>query len=224
MRRLLLLLALMPGLGLSATLESPDIAQPSIQINDQNGTLVIDVVYRVPVPPQAAWAVLTDFENMPSFIPNLDSSRVLLRNGRIIRVEQKGNMQLGLLPFHYESTRQVETTPYHSIRSHTLSGDTRLESIMALSPSGEGTLLSYHATAISDLPVPNSLVSTYLSGMLESQFKAMGGEMVRRMQQGNALGRRLAQPSNVQGAPGAAIRQSRVGPKKIQAQTKKRPG
>lgn len=224
MFRLLLLLVLFPGLCWGAALVSQDLAQPSIQINDKNGTLVIDVSYRVPVSPRAAWAVLTDFENMPSFIPNLDSSRVLLRNGRTIQVEQKGNMQFGLLPLHYESTRQIETTPYQSIRSHTLSGDTRLESVMALSPARDGTLLSYHATAVSDLPVPSSLVSTYLSSMLESQFKAMSGEMIRRVHAGGS-DNQTAQTANTQSNAQTATRQSRLAPKKIiHAQAKKRPG
>lgn len=231
--RLALLLALLPGIGWSAAIESLDMSEPAIQINDQNGTMVMDVTYRVPVSPREAWAVLTDFENMPGFVPNLESSRVLLRNGNLIQVEQKGSVRLGLLPIHYESTRQIETTPYQSIRAHTLSGDTRLDSVMALAPAGEGTLLSYHATATTDLPVPNSLVGSYLRNMLESQFKAMGGEMLRRAQldsddKGKGAAFQLAQqPAQVitgQAAAKPALRQSRLAPKKIRTQIKKRPG
>lgn len=231
--RLSLLLALLPGLGWSAAIESLGMSEPAIQITDQNGTLLMDVTYRVPVSPREAWAVLTDFENMPGFVPNLESSRVLLRNGNMIQVEQKGNMRIGVLPIRYESTRQIETTPYQSIRSHTLSGDTRLDSMMALTPAGEGTLLSYHATAATDLPIPGSLVGSYLRSMLESQFKAMGDEMVRRAQTDNSdkgkgaalqVAQQPAQAITGQAATKPALRQSRLTPKKIRTQAKKRPG
>lgn len=233
LKRVLLLSLLLPGICQGAAIESLDLAEPAIQIEEQNGMLVMDVTYRVPVQPREAWAVLTDFERMPAFVPNLESSKVLQRNGKTVVIEQKGSMRLGMLPIHYESTRQIDIAPYQSIRSHTLSGDTRLESVMVLTPAGGGTLLSYHATAASDLPVPNSLVSSYLGGMLESQFKAMRQEMLRRAQAVDPAADEMSpQPpapgTTVQaaGQQGArpVLRQSRLAPRKVRAQTKKRPG
>lgn len=238
--RLPLLLALFAGPCWGAAVDTLDLSEPAIQINSQGNTVVLDISYRVPVSPREAWAVLTDFENMPGFIPNLESSKVLQRNGRTIQVEQKGSMRLGMLPIQYESIRQVDVVPYQSIRSHTLSGNTRLESVMALTPTGEGTLLAYHATAVSDLPVPNSLVTSYLGGMLESQFKAMRNEMVRRAQLDSdadddespqlaqqpvqAISQQASGNSTVKTHPKPAIKQSKIAPKKIRMQTKKRPG
>lgn len=229
---LLLLLALLPGISQGIAIESMDLPEPSVRINNQDGTLVLDISYRVPVPPRDAWAVLTDFENMPAFIPNLESSKVLQRTEKTIQIEQKGSLSLGVLPVHYESRRQIEVVPYQTIRSHTLSGNTRLDSIMVLTPAGNGTLLSYHATAVPDLPVPNSLVGSYLTDMLETQFKAMGQEMVRRApsDEGNSGNARLVQPPAQQAVPTSqatskpVIRQTKLVPKKPRAQTKKRPG
>lgn len=226
------LLALLPGIGWGVAIESADLPEPTVRVNNQDGTLVVNISYRVPVPPREAWAVLTDFEGMPGFIPNLETSKVLLRTGKIIQVEQKGSVSFGVLPFHYESTRQIEIVPYQTIRSHTLSGDTRMESVMVLTPAGSGTLLSYRATAVPDLPVPSSLVSSYMGDMLENQFKAMGQEMVRRAQQGNAddspqatqtAGQQVATQA---GKPVAKqpVTQAKLAPKKPRVQTKKRPG
>lgn len=236
LKRLLLLSILLPGIGLGAAIESLDLAEPAIRIEEQNGMLVMDVAYRVPVPPRAAWAVLTDFEHMPDFVPNLASSKVLQRNGKSIVVEQKGSMRLGMLPIHYESTRQIDIAPYQFIRSHTLSGDTRLESVMVLTPAGGDTLLSYHATAASDLPLPNSLVGSYLSGMLESQFKAMRQEMLRRSQTADPAIEDSPPRPTPQAAAGALAKaaaappvrpvsgQGRPEAKKARAPIKKRPG
>ncbi len=196
-----LLLALLPGMCSGGTDAAAEPPVPVVQVENRDGIVVLDLRYRVPVSPAEAWDVLTDFENMPAFIPNLDSSRVLLRNGSLIHLEQKGRLRLGMLPIPYESTRQLETVPYRSIRAHSLSGNTRMESLMLLTRDVEGTLISYHLTAEPDLPVPAGLVSSYISGMLESQFKAMGREMMRRAQS-RGLGRNDAADGTTERADG----------------------
>lgn len=213
-----LLLALLPGISRSAAVESPGLSEPSIQVIDQDGTLVMNISHRVPVSPREAWAVLTDFENMPGFVPNLESSRVLERSGRTLQVEQKGSIQLGILPIHYESIRQIEAIPYQSIRSRTLSGGTRLESLMVLTPAGKDTLLTYRATAVPDLPVSNDMIGSYLTDMLGSQFKAMGQEMLRRAQAGGL------EKGTTQLAQQASGPHKKVINKKVRVQAKKRPG
>lgn len=212
-----LLLALLPGISMGVAVETPALTEPAIEVNRQDGAVVLDIRYRVPVSSREAWAVLTDFENMPGFVPNLESSKVLRRSGNTLDVEQKGSIQVGLLPIHYESTRRIEIVPYRSIRSRTLSGDTRLESVMALTSAGNDTLLSYHATAVSSLPVPDSLIESYLGSMLENQFKALGGEMLRRAQLDGDGSSPLPTAKNATG-------QNRLAGKKVRRQTKKRPG
>jgi carbon monoxide dehydrogenase subunit G len=159
-----------------------ELAEPNVQVRSQEGTLVLDISYQVPVRPQQAWAVLMDFENMPAFIPNLEISRVLQHNGEYLEVEQKGSISLGPLTIPFESRREVAATPYQFIRSHSLSGSTRLESTLALIPLESGTQLAYHASAVPELPVPSSLIASYMSELLRDQFKAMGREMMRREQ------------------------------------------
>lgn len=236
-----LIFALMPACGWSAIDQSPELPDPTVHIKDQDGTLQVNISYRVPVSPREAWAVVTDFEHMANFVPNLDSSQVLVRTGKTVQVEQKGSISLGMLPIHYESKRQIELTPYQMIRSRSLSGNTRLDSVMVLTPIGKDTLLAYRATAIPDLPVPNSLISSYMGEMLENQFKAMGQEMLRRTQSGDTSDdnedTQLSQQSGGQavqkGAPPASktiankqsVPQAKPAPKKTRAlQTKKRPG
>lgn len=224
--RLSLFTLLLPGVGWAVAAESQDLPDPVVQVSEANGKLVLNISYRVPVSPREAWAVLTDFENMPAFVPGLESSKVLLRTGKTIQVEQTGSVRFGILPIQYASKRQIDTVPYQSISSHTLSGNARLDSIMLLTPSGSGTLLSYHATAVPDLPVPNSLIGSSLSEMLENQFKAMGQEMARRAQLNDAV--QIAAQTSPQTASQAlakpAIKRASPVAKKIRAQTKKRPG
>jgi ribosome-associated toxin RatA of RatAB toxin-antitoxin module len=55
-----------------------------------HGTRRLAVQLRLPVDPQWLWAVLTDYENLDRFIPNLASSRQLWRRGAQVAVEQVG--------------------------------------------------------------------------------------------------------------------------------------
>jgi carbon monoxide dehydrogenase subunit G len=176
--------------GVSADAQIPLLPEPAVQVHQQDSSLIMDISYQVPVPPQEAWATLTDFENQPSFMPNLKVSRVLQRSGNHLQIEQKGAAKLGIFSIHYESQRELEITPYQLIRSHSLSGNIRMESTLALIPSGErGTRLVYHVTALPKLPLPTSLIAGYMSDMLRDQFKAMGQEMIRRMQVANDIRR-----------------------------------
>lgn len=231
---------LLPASCIAAVDSSPELPDPTVRITDQDGTLQVSISLRVAVLPREAWAVLTDFEHMPDFIPNLESSQVLLRAGKSLQVEQKGSISLGVLPIHYESKRQVDLTPYKMIRSHSLSGNTRLDSVMVLTPIGKDTLLAYRATAVPDLPVPNSLISSYMGDMLEGQFKAMGQEMLRRahpVDQKNDASEdtQLAQQSEEQtvqkpeqtiqaGAVKKTAAQTKTAPRKTRVRTKKQPG
>lgn len=177
---LILLAMTLSVVSQAAAVQSPEPPDPSIRITEQSGTLTLNISYRVPVAPRQAWEVLTDFEHMAEFVPNLDSSQVLQKTARNMLIEQKGHISLGMLPIPYQSKRQIDLMPYQTIRSHALSGNTRLDSVMVLTPSGNGTMLTYSATAVPDLPVPSSMFSTYMGEMLEHQFKAMGREMIKR--------------------------------------------
>jgi len=180
--RLCVLLAIFSGPSWGVNASTTDLIDPVIQVSNLEDTLVLNITYQVPVGPREAWAVLTDFENMPDFISNLESSKVLQRSGKMLLVEQKGVIDVGMLPIHYESRRQLDLLPFQNIRSHSLSGNIHLNSTMVLTPISKGTLLSYHATATPDLPVPKSLLGSYISKMLDNQFKSMGKEMLRRAQ------------------------------------------
>lgn len=179
---LFLAFLIIPASCLAAIDRSAELPEPTVSVKDEDGTLQLNISYRVPVSPREAWSVLTDFDHMANFVPNLESSQVTQRSSKSLQIEQRGSISLGMIPIHYESKRQIELTPYKMIRSHSLSGNTRLDSIMVLTPIGKDTLLAYRATAVPDLPVPSSMVGSYMGEMLENQFKAMGQEMLRRTQ------------------------------------------
>jgi len=57
------------------------------------GTRRLAVQLRLDLDPQWLWAVLTDYNALHRFIPNLSSSRLLWRRGQRVSLEQVGTQQ-----------------------------------------------------------------------------------------------------------------------------------
>ncbi|MGH8684966.1 MAG: SRPBCC family protein, partial [Nitrosospira sp.] len=52
-----------------------------VKVKNDGELITVDVAFTVPVLPQQAWAVLTDFDNIPNFISSIRSSKVIDRSG-----------------------------------------------------------------------------------------------------------------------------------------------
>jgi hypothetical protein len=54
------------------------------------GTRRLAVQLRLAIDPTWIWAVLTDYDQLSRFIPNLQTSRLLWRRGSVVGLEQEG--------------------------------------------------------------------------------------------------------------------------------------
>ena len=61
------------------------------------GARRLAVQLRLDLDPQWIWSVFTDYSNLSRYIPNLTSSRSLLRRGNRVGLLQVGNRQISLL-------------------------------------------------------------------------------------------------------------------------------
>lgn len=181
-------LAAPPAFGLTSAPATPPAAQPSGRVNDadvrveRDGALFrLDVVMHAPVPQALAYAVLTDFEHMASFIPNLQSSQVLSRQGPVWTVRQTGTARWGLLALAFESVRELVLDPPQEIRARSIGGSfARMDSRMQLSPEPGGTRLHYHAEGVPGDWFPPLIGPALIRHETAEQFTAMLQEMQRR--------------------------------------------
>lgn len=160
-------------------------ASPRVSVSIQrNGDVFdIDAVLLAPVPLDVAWEVLTDFESMEKFVPNVQASRIVARDGNRLTIEQNGVARFGPLRFSFASERIVELTPRTLIRSTQTRGNmTRLESLTRFSPTPDGTRLDYHVDVEPDTMFPAALTQRFLVHEIEEQFEAIVREMVRRLE------------------------------------------
>lgn len=180
-RRLLLL----AGLAcLAAQALAQDKASPirSVDVTQNGDGYVATIVMQAPVPPTIAWDVLTDFDNMQKWVPNVKESKVVSNEGaNTLTIEQKGEAKLGLASFPYTSVRKMQLEPGKSILSTQVSGSMRkLVSLMRVSPDGAGTRLDYKLELVPSLAAALAMSKDRLKNDLTEQFTAIVGEMVRR--------------------------------------------
>lgn len=148
----------------------------------KNGELIIiDVSFSVAATPQETWAVLADFEHMSDFVSNLESSKVLSRNGNVLQVAQKGKASRGLLSFAFESVREVELTPPSTIRTRLVSGNMKkLDGLTQIVADGDGTRVSYHGESIPTVWVPPVVGTGFIANEVREQFREMRAEILKR--------------------------------------------
>lgn len=188
-RLILLLIASSPSLALAIT---PDQGL-NVHTERDGDTLYVTVDMRVAVKPRRAWEVMTDFDRMAGFVPNLSSSKIVARNGNRIKVEQKGTYALGPWSFPFESMREVELFPYTKVSSHATSGSMKnMDSVTHFVADGQNTRVNYNATLVPSISIPPLIGPSLVNNEVREQFQGMRDEMVRREQLAKQAGPQIA--------------------------------
>ncbi|MDH5285981.1 MAG: SRPBCC family protein [Betaproteobacteria bacterium] len=152
-----------------------------VRISRQGRTFVVEATLEAPVTPALAWEVLTDFERMEKFVPNLADSRIVARDGNRLTILQHGVARFGPFTLRFESERVVTLAPPSSIRSTQIRGTMeQLDSLTTFAASPGGTRLDYHVEAIPGVLYPDALTRRFLQHEIAEQFEAIVREMVRR--------------------------------------------
>jgi ribosome-associated toxin RatA of RatAB toxin-antitoxin module len=125
--------------------------------------------------------VLTDFDHMAQWVPNVAESKVLKRDDNSVTIEQHGVAKYGALSFPYTTERKIEMKPMGSIDSLQTKGSLRrVASTLQLQPEGKGTRLTYHLELEPSLLASALLSKDFLQHEVGEQFTAIIAEMVRR--------------------------------------------
>lgn len=157
------------------------VAEEDVQVQRTGQSFTIDLSFYAPVPPARAWAVLTDFEHMAEFLPNLTSSHVSKLSDTELKVSQTGVAKYGMFSTNFESVREITLTPETEIHAHGVGGNLQhLESVMHLHPEGSGTKLVYHVEAMAGFWFPPLIGPSLVRHDTAAQFSAMVREMQRR--------------------------------------------
>ncbi|WP_407278502.1 SRPBCC family protein [Aromatoleum evansii] len=181
LRCLPIMLALSWGQGTAALEDAAAVADKDVRVERNVGGFTVDMLAHAPVNQALAWEVLTDFEHMAAFVPNLKTSRVSERGDAFVRVHQTGTARYGMFWTNFESVREIRFSPPNEIRAQGVGGNMkRMESVMRLEAEPGGTLLRYHAEVQPDVWLPPLLGPSFVRHETAEQFSAIIREMVRR--------------------------------------------
>lgn len=129
------------------------------------------------------WAVLTDYEKLPDFVPGLKKSRVASRNGTTVVVEQSGEARFLMFSFPIDVVLEAVEKPQSSIRVRSLSGTLRyLEGgyDVEAEPDSGKFILRWVGTIAPDVSLPPLLGEVVMRMSIEDQFTGMVREIDRR--------------------------------------------
>jgi ribosome-associated toxin RatA of RatAB toxin-antitoxin module len=175
--RLLVALVMLPATAALAA-ESPI---RSIAVAYDGETYVVTAVMFAPVTQAVAWEVLTDFDHMSKWVPNVTESKVLKRDEATVTVEQRGTAKFGAASFPYVTERRIDMKPSSAIKTTQVKGSLKkVESSLALGPDGKGTKIDYRLEIIPSFLTAAIMSQRFLEHEVTEQFTAIVGEMVRR--------------------------------------------
>ena len=133
------------------------------------------------VDPNVAWAVLSDYDHLAGFIPDMKSSRVVSREGNKLRVEQRGDVGFFFYKEPVNVLLEVHEEPQHRITARSLEGNVRkLETRYELHPSEAGVKLDYDGRFVPDFIIPPLIGMPLVNRLIERRFRAMVEEIQRR--------------------------------------------
>lgn len=153
----------------------------TVNAEKKGDVLVVDAEFSVRAGVKECWKVLTDFDNMASFVEGMQSSKVTKRSDNVLEIVQKGRSSYGLFSLAYESVRRITLKPEEEIRSHGIGGTVKqYDGVTRLIPEGDVTRIVYHAESVPGVAAPGTFVVSFARSVTRRQFGDMRAEILRR--------------------------------------------
>jgi len=177
------LVALLLAAGLLGEPTQAVAADPGLRVDADStfGVISIDAETLVPADAKTAWAVLTDYDNLARFVPEMKFSRTVSAPGQPKRVEQRGKS--GMLSFFTPEyiVLQMEETPFERIRFHKVAGDLKsMRGEWLIVGDGNPVRVLYRARIVPRVPLPPLLGTTMIERDVEIKLAAIRREIARR--------------------------------------------
>jgi ribosome-associated toxin RatA of RatAB toxin-antitoxin module len=152
-----------------------------IHTAEQDGHIVLNAQFSARVSKALAFTVLTDFDHMAEFLPNMAFSKITSRNAQHLTVKQQGQLQIGFISVMLDSEREIELKPSDEINARSInSTNGTFKSQMLITQPDQDSIMMYHADWQPQSALLGNLGKNYLQEQIHQQFGAMQKEMLRR--------------------------------------------
>jgi ribosome-associated toxin RatA of RatAB toxin-antitoxin module len=183
---LFLLLGVTAQVGLA---QAPKLELPKLEVSvnrvelDALHMYEVDATGTVAAPLPKVWRILTGYERMAEFVPDMESCKVLSRNGNEVILEQFGVARFLFMSKSIHLIVRATEQPMSSIDISLISGDMKhYESHWELIPVPEtgGTKIVYSGKMIPNFYVPGILGSKMIRGDIQRMMSAVLARLDRR--------------------------------------------
>lgn len=152
-----------------------------IEVERQGEFITVSASALMQVDARIAWEVLSDYDNLAHFIPDMKSSRVVSRRGDRVVVEQKGEFGFFFYRQSVNVTLEVLEQPQRRIVARRIDGNIReLETRYDLETTAAGVHFDYTGRFIPNFSLPPLIGMPIVRRIVERRFRAMVEEIVRR--------------------------------------------
>ena len=136
---------------------------PIISVRERDGVYLVAARFTVPEPAATARDVLTDYANIPRFMPDIHETRVLDRQDGHVRVEQEAVSRFMMFSRRVHLVLEVdEGTDLIRFRDVCHKSFVQYEGAWTIAASGAGTELTYGLRARPAFSVPGFVLRRLL--------------------------------------------------------------
>jgi hypothetical protein len=162
-----------------ANADSDEAIDVAVRIEGEEA--IVDVNFHVPLTPQEAWAVMTDYDHAIHFISKLEKSVILSRTDERLLVSQKGTMGYGPFSLTLETVSEIRLTPFEKMQARLISGNMKKNNATTrLIPDASGTRIVYHMESIPNVWMPPIIGRALIEFETRARFRQLIEEMLRR--------------------------------------------
>ena len=168
---------------LVAALAAPCLAsaQIEVRIERKHGVFQVHAESAVAVDAATAWQVLTDYNELARFVPDMRSSRIVSAPGRPLLLEQHGEAGFLIFNLDIQVVLQIDETPPDRLAFRAVSGNMkRMQGEWRIQRDARTIRLAYQAEIEPDFWVPPLISSGVLKRNVERQVSGVVQEMLKR--------------------------------------------
>ena len=155
-------------------------AEVTVQVTRQENAFQVEANLLVAVGQRVAWQVLTDYDNLASFVPGMRSSRIVSAPGEPLLVEQKGGSGFLWFRVPIEVVARVEEAPLNTIRFQSVGGNlTNKWAEWGLQRHDHATRVNYRANITPGFSLPPLIGPAIVGRDVRIMLESVAREMLR---------------------------------------------
>ena len=156
-------------------------AAPAVQLQRAHGVFEVRAETQVAVDVATAWQVLTDYDHLAEFVPDMRTSRVLSGAGGRLLLQQQGEAKFLLFKSRIDVILEVEESPPARLRFHAVGGNMKqMHGEWRVSAADAGITLVYAAELEPGFWVPPLIGSALMRRDISRQIGGVVQEMLKR--------------------------------------------